>query len=192
MSNSSVPLGKDIAAILIGALVLLGLYLTSLYSYLLFHSLIEIFSIVVACAIFMLAWNARRFLEGEYYLLFIGVAYLFVAGLDLLHTLAYQGMGVFQGFDANLPTQLWIASRYVMSISLLVAPLMLDRKPKIHLRAGRLRRGDRPLAWLHFLLARFPRLLRRRSRADPLQEDQRIRHLADPFSRHSFAYPAPG
>jgi signal transduction histidine kinase len=131
MRYSSVPLGKDIAAILIGALVLLGFYLTSLYSYLLFHSLIEIFSIVVACAIFMLAWNARRFLEDEYYLLFISVAYLFVAGLDLLHTLAYQGMGVFQGYDANLPTQLWIASRYVLSVSLLVAPLMLDRKPKV-------------------------------------------------------------
>jgi signal transduction histidine kinase len=132
MSNSSVPLSKGIATILAGTLVLLGLYLTSLYSYLLFHSLIEIFSIVVACAIFMLAWNARRFFEGDYYLLFVSVAYLFVAGLDALHTLAYQGMGVFQGFDANLPTQLWVASRYVMSISLLVAPLMLDRKFKIH------------------------------------------------------------
>ncbi len=132
MDNSSVPLSKNIVVILTGALVLLGLYLTSLYSYLLFHSLIEVFSIVVACAIFMLAWNARRFLEGEYYLLFISVAYLFVAGLDLIHTLAYQGMGVFQGYDANLPTQLWVASRYIMSISLLVAPLLLDRKPKIH------------------------------------------------------------
>ena len=132
MRYSSVPLGKDIAALLAGALVMLGLYLTSLYSYLLFHSLIEIFSIVVACAMFMLAWNARRFLEGEYYLLFISVAYLFVAGLDLLHTLAYQGMGVFQGSDANLPTQLWVATRYVMSISLLVAPLLMDRKLKIH------------------------------------------------------------
>src|SRR5512136_2137971 len=110
MSNSSVPLGKDIAAILIGALILLGLYLTSLYSYLLFHSLIEIFSIAVAGAIFMLAWNARRFLEDEYYLLFISVAYLFVAGLDLIHTLAYQGMGVFKGTDAKLTTQLWVAS----------------------------------------------------------------------------------
>jgi signal transduction histidine kinase len=41
-------------------------------------------------------------------------------------------MGVFQGSDANLPTQLWVASRYVMSISLLIAPLTLDRKLKIH------------------------------------------------------------
>ena len=108
-------------------LVLSGLYLTSLYSYLLFHSLAEIFSIVVACGIFMVAWNSRQFLDNNY-LLFIGIAYLFVGGLDLLHTLAYKGMGVFQGYGANLPTQLWIAARYIESFSLLIAPLVLGRK----------------------------------------------------------------
>jgi signal transduction histidine kinase len=111
------------------ALILSGLYLTSLYSYLLFHSLAEIFSIVVACGIFMIAWNSRQFLENNY-LLFIGIAYLFVGGLDLLHTLAYKGMGVFQGDGANLPTQLWLAARYMESLSLLVAPLVLGRKLK--------------------------------------------------------------
>jgi signal transduction histidine kinase len=111
------------------ALILSGLYLTSLYSYLLFHSLAEIFSIVVACGIFMIAWNSRQFLENNY-LLFIGIAYLFVGGLDLLHTLAYKGMGVFQGDSANLATQLWLAARYVESLSLLVAPLVLGRKLK--------------------------------------------------------------
>ncbi len=106
-------------------LILLCLYLTSLYSYLLFHSLVEFFSIIVACGIFMLAWNSRRFLDNNY-LLFIGIAYLFVALLDLIHTLAYKGMGVFPN-GANLPTQLWIAARYLQSISLLIAPLFLSR-----------------------------------------------------------------
>ncbi len=115
-----------------GVIVLLGLYLSSLYSYLLFHSLAEVFSIVVASGIFMVAWNARRFLDNDY-LLFIGIAYLFVASLDLLHTLAYQGMNVFPGYGANLPTQLWIISRYVESFSLLIAPLFLHRKLKTHL-----------------------------------------------------------
>ena len=98
------------------ALLLFGLYLSSLYSYLLFHSLIEIFSIVVGCCIFVLAWNSREHLDNNY-LLFLGIAYLFVSALDLLHTLAYKGMGVFPGYDANLPTQLWIAARYVQGLS---------------------------------------------------------------------------
>ena len=113
------------------ALILSGLYLTSHYDYLLFHSLAEIFSIVVACGIFMIAWNSRKFLNNNY-LLFVGIGYLFVGGVDLLHTLAYKGMGVFQGYGANLATQLWIAARYIESFSLLIAPLFLGRK----LRSG--------------------------------------------------------
>jgi diguanylate cyclase (GGDEF)-like protein len=108
-------------------LILFGLYLTSLYSYLLFHSVAEIFSIVIGCCIFILAWNSRQRLDNNY-VLFLGIAYLFVSTLDLLHTLAYKGMGVFPGYDSNLPTQLWVATRYVQSISLLVAPVFLRRK----------------------------------------------------------------
>lgn len=118
-------------AILLGLVILLGTYLTSFYSYLLFHSLIELFSIVVAFAIFILAWNSRQFLDNNY-LLFIGIAYLFIGGIDLIHTLAYTGMGVFPGYSSNLPAQLWIAGRYVESISLLIAALVLGRKLRPH------------------------------------------------------------
>jgi hypothetical protein len=41
--------------LLFKGLVLFGLFLTSLYSYVLFHSLAEIFSIVIGCSIFILA-----------------------------------------------------------------------------------------------------------------------------------------
>jgi signal transduction histidine kinase len=125
MATARVTYSK-IVPVLVWALILLSLYLTSLYSYLLFHSLAEIFSIIVACGIFMLAWNSRRFLENNY-LLFIGIVYLFVAILDLVHTLTYKGMDVFPDAGANLPTQLWISARYLESISLLIAPFFLKR-----------------------------------------------------------------
>ncbi len=115
----------------LGALVLAGLYLTSLYSYLLFHSIAELFSVVIAVGVFAIAWNSRRFLENNY-LLFLGIAYLFVGGLDLLHALAYKGMEVFPGYSANLPTQLWIAARYLESLSLLLAPVWLGRRLRSH------------------------------------------------------------
>jgi PAS domain S-box-containing protein len=113
-----------------GALVLAGLYLASLYHYLLFHSFAEIFSIVVAVIIFIIVWNSRRFLDNSYFLL-IGIAFLFVAIFDLLHTLAYSGMGVFLGYDTNLPTQLWISARYLQSISLFIAPLLIGYKLRV-------------------------------------------------------------
>jgi len=113
------------------AAILFGLFLTSLYSYILFHSLAEIFSIVIGCSIFILAWNSRRRLDNDY-LLFLGIAYLFVSGLDLIHTLAYKGMGVFPGYDTNLPTQLWIVARYVQALSMLIFPAFLRRKLNVY------------------------------------------------------------
>ena len=110
-----------------GIIILVGLYAISLYSYLLYHSFIEIFSIIVAAGIFMVAWNSRKFLDNNY-LLFIGIAYMFIAFLDLIHTLAYKGMGVFPGFGSNLATQLWIFPRYVESLSLLIAVFFINRK----------------------------------------------------------------
>ncbi len=113
--------------ILLGCLVLFGLYMTSRHSYLLFHSLTEIFSIVVAFGIFVLTWNSRRFIDNSY-ILFLGIAYLFIGTIDLIHTLAYKGMGVFPEYGGNLATQLWIAARYLQSVSFLAAPLFIGRK----------------------------------------------------------------
>jgi signal transduction histidine kinase len=115
-----------IAAVLIAA----GLYASSLYSYLLFHSLVELFSILTAFVIFVLAWHSRSIQDNQY-LLFIGIAWLFVGAIELLHTLAYKGLGIFSGYTADLPTQLWIAFRYLAAVSFLVAPYFIARKADV-------------------------------------------------------------
>jgi hypothetical protein len=109
----------------IAGLLLYGFYLLSRYNYLLFHSLTEIFSIVIAFSIFSFAWNSRQFCENNY-LLFLGLAFLFIGGLDLLHTLAYKGMGVFRPDDANYSPQLWIAARFLQSLALGPWPFFLS------------------------------------------------------------------
>ena len=119
------PSNKFFPAVL-GLLVIAGLYASSRYSYLLFHSLVELFSILTAFVIFVLAWHTRR-IQDNRYLLFIGIASLFVGLLELVHTLAYKGMGIFTGYTADLPTQLWIAFRYLFSLSLVLAPFMIKR-----------------------------------------------------------------
>jgi hypothetical protein len=133
MSNSGVKraipgtmLLKSREAILV-ALFLTGIYFTSFYSYLLFHSIAELFAVVIALGIFVIAWNARHYMDNSY-LLFIGVAFLFIGTLESLHTLAYRGMGVFPWDNpSNLPTQLWIATRYLVGVSFLSAS-MFTRK----------------------------------------------------------------
>ncbi|MGE5751958.1 MAG: MASE3 domain-containing protein [Nitrospirota bacterium] len=118
-----------------GAAVLLGLTIISLYSAVLMHTLVEMFSIVVACSIFMIAWNTRRFLSNNY-ILFIGISFLFVSVFDLLHTVAYQGQNAIPGFDDNIATQLWITARFTGSTSLLIAPLLMERRLRPRLVFG--------------------------------------------------------
>jgi PAS domain S-box-containing protein len=118
---------KHALSLIIWPLLSVGLYLASLYSYSLFHIITEIFSIVIAVSLFMIAWNTRRLTKNNY-VLFISIAFLFAGLIDFVHTLAYKGMGIFIGYDANLPTQLWIIARYLQGLSLLVAPWFIDRK----------------------------------------------------------------
>jgi PAS domain S-box-containing protein len=113
----------------------LGLYLSSLYSYLLFHGLIEITTIAIGFTLFILSWNSRRFLANDC-LKFIGIGYAFIAVIDLFHTLAYKGMSVFPGYGANLPTQLWIAARFLQAATLCTAPAFARRRISEHLLLG--------------------------------------------------------
>lgn len=118
--------------IAVGAILLGLLVLARNHDYLLFHSSAELFSSVVGFTIFVLAWHTRRNVDNDF-LLFLGIAFLFVAALDFLHMLSYEGMGLFQEYGTNLATQLWVAARYMEAISLLLAPLFLARRIKLKL-----------------------------------------------------------
>lgn len=120
---------KPLGSFAVALLLLAAFGAVGRYNYLLFHSIAELFSIIIAFGIFMVAWNARRYIENQY-LLFVGIAYLFVGILDIAHTVTYKGMSVFTGYDANTPTQLWIAARYMESLTLLIAPLTFRRQIK--------------------------------------------------------------
>ncbi|MBF0126403.1 MAG: PAS domain S-box protein [Magnetococcales bacterium] len=106
--------------------LLTALVVTSFKSYLLFHILAEIFSVVIAFTFFVIAWNGRRFFDNHY-LLFLGIAFLFIGFLDLIHTLGYRGMEIFARRDANLATQLWIGARYLEAVSFLAAFFFIRR-----------------------------------------------------------------
>ncbi len=100
-------------------------------NYLLFHSLAEMFSIAVAIAVFMVVWNSKKIITNNS-MLILGIAYLFIGLIDLIHTLAYKGMGVFPlHAEPEYATQLWIAARFMECLSLL---LFASWNPHRHLR----------------------------------------------------------
>ncbi len=119
------------AEIVIGVVSLIVLYIISRFSYPVFHTFAELFSIVIGFGLFMMIWNSRQIIKDDY-LLFVGIAYFFVASIDLTHALAYKGINLFAGYGTNMPTQLWVASRYVQSLSLLAAPLFVTRRLRAH------------------------------------------------------------
>lgn len=96
-------------------------------NYLLFHTGVELFTIITAYSIFIITLNTYQLSKNDY-LMFIGICYGFVCGFDLLHTLSYKGMGIFPGIGANMATQLWVVSRFMESISLLIAPIFFYKK----------------------------------------------------------------
>lgn len=115
-----------LAVVHLGIIVAVS-YFSRLHSYLLFHSLIEIVSIVIGFSIFIIIWNSRRFSENNFYHL-MGVTFLFASLIALIHTFSYKGMGILQNQSANIPTQLWLASQYLVSASFAVAPFFNKKK----------------------------------------------------------------
>ena len=108
------------------ATVLAGLVLVAGFNYLLFHSIVEVAGLAVAFSIFLIVWNTRDVVPDAFFLL-LGVSFLYIGAIDLLHTLAYSGMGVFPGETADLATQLWLAARYFQAGALLAASLLIGR-----------------------------------------------------------------
>jgi hypothetical protein len=107
-------------------IIFIVLYIISVDNYLLFHGIVELVGIAIAFSIFILVWNTRKLLPDAFFLI-IGISLLFTGSLDLIHTLAFKGMGVFAGTNADLPTQLWIAARYFQSIAIFIATLFIGK-----------------------------------------------------------------
>ena len=95
-----------------------ALWLSAQSSYLLFHSLSEVFSIAVAAAVFMISWSSRGYLEAKPFVL-LGIGYLCVAVIDLFHLLSFQGMSVLANTRDDA-TRLWVAARGLQALVTLV------------------------------------------------------------------------
>ena len=70
MDKMQMDLNKKAAYTIAFVIGVAALSLTSLKSYVFFHSIAELFSIVIAAGIFIIAWNTRKFVPNAY-LLFI-------------------------------------------------------------------------------------------------------------------------
>jgi diguanylate cyclase (GGDEF)-like protein len=119
---------RQITFLALALIFLTGLTILAQRNFLFYHVIAELFSISIAFGIFMVTWNARDFMDN-YYLLYVGVASLFIGIIDLFHVLSFTGMGIIPNVTADTPTQLWIAARAIQAVIFVVAPLLMRRKP---------------------------------------------------------------
>lgn len=129
MNEQSSCQSNSLRPVLLALLALLGsgaLFLLSSVNYLLYHAMVELFTVGVGISVFTIGFNTRRIAPNNP-LFLIAVVYASVAILDLMHTLAYSGMGVFPERGADLPTQLWMAARFLESGSLLTVGLLISK-----------------------------------------------------------------
>jgi len=96
-------------------------------NYLLFHTLAELFSIVIAMVAIVVVTTAQRFTHNHF-AVYIAVAIGWCGGLDLLHMLVFKGMHLLPGDSANPATQLWVAARFIQAVALVTAPLLLHHR----------------------------------------------------------------
>lgn len=128
--------GKEAAALLIGAILLAAVGYVSTLNYLIFHTFTELFTIIISFTIVLIVFNSYKNLKNDF-IPILGISYACAGIFDLLHTLAYEGMGVFPDAGTNLAPQMWIIARYLDSFGMLVAGVSLSRtvKPRYFLIA---------------------------------------------------------
>lgn len=102
----------------------------SRYNYLLFHTLAELFTVMVGILMLVVAFYTHSF-SRENFFIYLGVGYFWIAILDFIHTILYKGMTIYPNDISDHFVQFWIANRYIESFLLLTAPIFLLRKISI-------------------------------------------------------------
>jgi len=110
--------------VLLSFLLILSNYF---YGFLLFHTLAELFSITIGVIMFIVVWSTHEHTKN-YFLLILGIGYLWIAILDLFHTFTYKGVNFFDVPDSNTTIHFWIYTRYLEALLILIAPFFLDRR----------------------------------------------------------------
>ena len=120
------PTRSSVLTIASAAAALAGAVLLKRVSYALFHTTAELFSIVISSSVFIIALQTRAIATSAFFGL-IGVSLGATGLVDLVHALAYKGMGLLPVVGSNPATQLWIAGRLLLGVSLVAAALIAGK-----------------------------------------------------------------
>ncbi len=102
------------------------LIMVSQLSFLAFHTLVELITIIISFCMFALAWSAKSYIR-QGLLLYLACGYFWIGILDIIHTLVYKGMNIFTVTGPNLAVQYWLMARFLEALLLVSAPYFARR-----------------------------------------------------------------
>lgn len=118
----------NVTTALVAAVVL---YFISVANFELYHSLIELISVVVAMTIFSIGWHTRKYATSNLHLV-IAVGYLFVGFSDAMHLLLFKGLDISSNTTtASLMLQFYLLARLIEATTLLAAIWTLGKNIRI-------------------------------------------------------------
>ncbi|WP_281640031.1 MASE3 domain-containing protein, partial [Leptospira selangorensis] len=123
-----------ILAICIFPLILLKVFPEVFYkeypieSFVVFHNITEIFSIIVSFSIFGLGYYSySQSRNAQTY--FLSIGFLVIGLIDFMHTLGYKGMPDFVTPNTgNKSTQFWLIARFITALVFILAILIKPNK----------------------------------------------------------------
>ncbi|MEW6984280.1 EAL domain-containing protein [Colwelliaceae bacterium 6471] len=109
------------------AVTLLLVFINVTYGTLLFHSVVELFCVIIGITTAIVAWHTHKHTQN-YFLLYLGIGYFWIAFLDFFHMLTFPGMPFVNLSTANITLHFWVYGRALEALILLSAPLFLTRQ----------------------------------------------------------------
>lgn len=95
-------------------------------NFMLYHIIVEVFGIIIGFVMAIISINTYK-LNKDNRIIFLGIAFGFIACINLIHLFAYEEMNISNIFTFNMAIQLWVSGAFLQSISLLISFKALDR-----------------------------------------------------------------
>ncbi|MCX8027688.1 MAG: PAS domain S-box protein [Thermodesulfovibrionales bacterium] len=113
-------------------LFLAFIYAISLIDFLVFHIIIETYTVVIAFAISIFILNTRQYHTHNFFII-LGIAFVYIGIVDLIHMFAYEGMNFKALSGSNRASQLWIFNRYIQALTFLLAVFLIKRRLNLYM-----------------------------------------------------------
>lgn len=134
--NNSFFKNINYSSIFVPSLIIIIMMITNFYfNFLVFHFFSEFFAVFVALCIGLIAYYTYNFTKNDY-LLYIGLGYIGIGLLDLLHTLTFPGMDLFLTDGSNTTLSIWVLTRLSEAFLLLSAPFIKFKDFSIYKISG--------------------------------------------------------